>query len=127
MNWNEIGTQIILGIVGLVFSSLGIFVTYLINKYIKDKDLKELMESLHQLVRDCVLEVYQTYVEALKCKDIFNKEAQNIALEKCLELIRTNMSPKIKTWLETNIGDINKYLKGLIESQIALLKNGGKY
>lgn len=126
MNWSEIGTQIILGLVGLVFSGLGLYVTYLINKHIKDKDLKEIVESLHLLVRDCVLEVYQTYVESLKEQNIFNGNAQRIALDKALKLIETNMTPKIKKWLEENVGDIEAYLKGMIETQIALLKNGGK-
>lgn len=127
MNWGEIGTQIILGAVSLLFGALGIIVTYLINKYIKDKELKEIINSLHELVRASVLEIYQTYVEELKDKNMFDEKAQKEALQRCLDLIRVNMPDKVKSWLETNVSDIQKYLRSLIEAQIGLLKNGGKY
>lgn len=125
MNWGQIGTEIILGLVGVIFSALGVIITYLINKYIKDQKAKDILNSLHQVVRDSVLEVYQTFVEELKEKDIFDKNAQKMALERCLELIKTNMSNEVKTWLEANVGDITAYLKSLIEAQIGLLKNSG--
>ena len=125
MNWNEIGTEIILSCVGVLFSALGVFVTYLINKYVKDQKIKDIVNSLHQLVRDSVLEVYQLYVEELKKNDNFNRDAQKLALSRCLELIKTNMSNEVKTWLEANYSDINAYLKSLIEAQIGALKNSG--
>ena len=46
MNWGEIGTQLIIGIIGVIISGLGIVVTYLINKYIKS--LKDFL-ALHHL------------------------------------------------------------------------------
>lgn len=125
MNWGQIGTEIIIGIAGVLISALGIFITYLINKYVKDQEAKDIINSLHQVVKDSVLEVYQTFVEELKDKDMFDKNAQKLALERCLELINTNMSQKVKTWLEANVGNITAYLKSLIEAQIALLKNSG--
>lgn len=127
MNWNEIGTQIILGIISILFGVLGIYATYLINKYIKDKELKDIVNSLYELVRTSVLEVYQTYVQELKDKGMFDEKAQKEALQRCLDLIRVNMPDKVKSWLETNVSDIQKYLRSLIEAQIGLLKNGGKY
>ena len=127
MNWNEIGTQLIIGIVGIIISALSIYVTYLINKFIKDKDLKEIILSLNEVVQQAVLTIYQTYVEELKCKNQFTLEAQKIALENCLALVKVNLPLKVKTWLEANYDDIDRHLKSLIEAQIGLLKNkGGK-
>lgn len=125
MDWAQIGTEIILSLVGVLFSALGVFVTYLINKYIKDQKTKDLINSLYDLVRNSVLEVYQTYVEELKDHDMFNVTAQKVALERCLALIKANMSIELKTWLEANYGDITAYLKSLIEAQIGALKNSG--
>lgn len=125
MNWGQIGTEIIIGFVGVLITALGLVVTYLINKYIKDQELKDILNSLHELVRNSVLEVYQTFVEALKDKDIFDKKAQKLALERCLNLIKTNMPPKVEEWLKSNVKDIDAYLKGLIEAQIGALKNSG--
>lgn len=126
MDWNEIGTQLIIGVVGVVISALGVYVTYLINKWVKDNELKNIISSLNQVVQQSVLNVYQTYVEELKCKNEFTLQAQKIALEHCLKLIKANIPMKVKEWLEANYEDIEAYLKTLIEAQIGLLKNGGK-
>lgn len=122
MNWGEIGTQVILGIVGVIISSLGVFATYLVNKYVNDNKLKTILNSLTTLVQNSVLEVYQTYVEALKKAGSFDAEAQKIALERCLALIKANMPKELETWLKSNYSDIESYLKSLIEAQIGLLK-----
>ena len=36
MNWNEIGTQLIIAIGSILISGAGLLVTYFINKFIKD-------------------------------------------------------------------------------------------
>lgn len=127
MNWEQIWTEIILSFVGIVFSALGVLVTCLINKYVKNQKLKDIINSLHQVVKDSVLEVYQTFVQELKEKDTFGPRSQKEALERCLVLINKNISDDVKTWLESNVSNVNDYLKSLIEAQIGLLKNtGGK-
>lgn len=122
MNWSEIATQIILSVLGVVISGVGVLLTYFINKYIKNDKLKTVLNSLNDLVRNSVAEVYQTYVEALKKGNMFDEKAQKEALERCLNIINTNMTKDIKEWLEANQSDIESYLKSLIEAQVALLK-----
>ena len=126
MDWNGIATEIILGVVGLVMSTFGILITYLINKYIKNDEIKGIVNSLNELVRNSVLEIYQTYVEALKKCGSFNETAQNEALERCLALINRNMPENVHAWLQESFCDIDAYLKSLIEAQIGLLKNQSK-
>lgn len=126
MNWGEIGTQVILGILGVVLSSLGVIVTYLVNKYVNDAKLKNILTSLNALVQNSVLEVYQTYVEALKKAGNFDAEAQKLALERCLTLIKANMPKDIETWLKANYSNVESYLKSLVEAQIGFLKNNAK-
>lgn len=123
MNWNSILTELIIGLIGVIISGLGIYVTYLINKWIKDQELKDMINSLNEIIRNAVLEVYQTYVQELKDKNIFDKEAQKIALEQALKIIKENMPEKIEAWLKTNITNYQEYLIGLIEAQIGALKN----
>lgn len=122
MNWNEIGTEIILSIIGLVVSGLGALITYLINKYIKNEQLKTIINSLNELVKTSVATIQQTYVDELKKGGMFDKEAQKQALERCLELIKSNMPNDISNWLKSNYSDIEAYLKSLIEAQVSLLK-----
>lgn len=127
MNWTEIGTQVIIAIIGVVVSGLGTLITFLINKYVKNDKLKTILNSLHELVKDSVLEIQQTYVEVLKKDGAFTPEAQKEALERCLLIIKTNMPKDIKAWLEANVDDLEAYLRTLIEATIGSLKiSGGK-
>jgi len=125
MNWNEIGTQLIIGIIGVVISALGIFVTYLINKWVKNDELKQIMTSLYQLVESAVLDIQQTYVDEMKKNNMFDYEAQKIAVEKSLKVIKANMPIKVESWLKSNYIDIDNYLRTLIEAQVKSLKIGG--
>lgn len=125
MDWNQIGTQIIIGIVGVIVSGLGIVFTYLINRFIKNDELKQIMNSLNQLVKSAVLEIQQIYVDELKKNGAFNYEAQKLAIEKCLNTIKANMPIKVEQWLKSNFKDIEGYLRTLIEAQVKLIKIGG--
>ena len=122
MNWAEIGTEIFLSLVGVLISGLGIFITYLINKYIKNDQIKTYLNSLHDIVKSCTQEVYQTYVDALKKNNAFDKEAQEYALNLCLEKVNQNLPKDLKNWLDTYQVDVNKYLISLIESNVYLMK-----
>lgn len=120
--WEQIGTEIILGIIGVVISGLGGLITYLINKFVKDNQLKTILNSLNDLVKNAVAEVYQTYVEALKKGGMFDANAQKEALERCLAVIKANMPKDVQKWLEANYASVEDYLKTLIEANVALLK-----
>ena len=115
---NEIYSKLIT----LVISLLGVYLTYLINKLVKNKELKDILLSFHDLIRNSVLNIQQTYVDALKKCGNFSPEAQKEALERCLELVKANMPNDIKSWLQANYSDIDAYLKSQIEAQIAELK-----
>lgn len=123
MDWAEIGTQVILGIIGVLITGLGTLITVLINKYVKNDKLKNILASLNEVVQKAVSEVYQTYVEALKKDGMFDAEAQKEALNKALEIIKTNASKDVMKWLQANYTDIDAYLKSQIEAVIGLLKN----
>lgn len=122
MSWETLLTEIILSIAGVVVSALGALVSYWISKKIKDDKIKTIVNELNEVVKKATLEVYQTYVEELKEKNMFDVEAQKKALSRALDIIKTNLSTDVLKWLETNFKDVEKYLKGLVEAQIALLK-----
>jgi hypothetical protein len=122
MDWNQIGTQIIIGVLGIIISGLGIFFTYLINRFIKNDELKQIMNSLNEIIINSVLDIQQTYVDELKKNNIFDYEAQKIAIEKCLSKIKANMPLKVEEWLKSNFKDVEGYLKSQIEAQVKKLK-----
>ena len=126
MNWAEIGTQIVVGIIGVLLTGLGTLITFLINKYIKNDKLKTILSSLNETVRNAVSEVYQTYVEALKKDGMFDVEKQKEALNKALEIIKTNLPTDVMNWVKENYSDIDSYFKSQIEAAIGLLKNSAK-
>ena len=126
MNWAEIGTQVILGIIGVLITGLGTLITVLINKYVKNDKLKNILASLNEVVQKAVSEVYQTYVEALKKDGMFDAEAQKEALNKALEIIKANAPTDLMNWLKENYSDVDAYLKSQIEAAIGLLKNSAK-
>lgn len=123
MNWAEIGSQVVLAIIGVLITGLGTLITFLINKFVKDSKLKNILASLNEVVQKAVSEVYQTYVEALKKDGMFNAETQKEALNKALEIIKTNASKDVMDWLKANYTDIDVFLKSQIEAMIGLLKN----
>lgn len=122
MDWGEILTKIILSVASVLISALGVYVTYLINKHIKNEQLKRIVNSLKDLIQHSVLETQQTYVDALKKAGSFDLEAQKQALERCLNNIKANMPSDVENWLKSNYTDVESYLKSLIEAQIGLLK-----
>lgn len=123
MDWAEIGTQVIVGIIGVLITGLGTLITVLINKYVKNDKLKTILNSLNEVVKNAVLEVYQTYVEALKKDGMFYIERQKEALNKALEIIKTNLPADVMQWVQDNYSDIDTYFKSLIEAAIGGLKN----
>ena len=125
MDWAEIGTQIILGVIGVLITGLGTLITFLINKYVKNDQLKRILSSLNETVRNATSEVYQTYVEALKDTNMFTDAAQKKALEKALIIIKNNLPTDVMDWVKENYTDIDGYLKSLVEAAIGLLKNSG--
>lgn len=124
MNWGEIGTQVILAILGLITTALGTIITLLINKYVKDEKLKNMLLNLNNLIQNCVLETQQTYVDALKKQGKFDKTAQLEALELSLNKAKTTMSKEMWDFLVANYQDPDGYLRSLIEAKIGSIKLG---
>ena len=107
---------------------LGIITTYIIS-YIKAKT-KELdttnsndvlikyVNMLSQTVCDCVIATNQTYVNALKDKNAFTKEAQDIAFQKTYDAVITILSEDAKEYLTHAYGDLSIYIKNMIEAEV---------
>ena len=122
-------------IVNILYSALGIIITGLvtwgvakftqwINTKIEDKKAANYINTIMTIAGNCVKEIYQTYVEALKEAGSFDKEAQKKALDMCLEKIKGQLAPDLIEYITTNFGDMTDYLKSIIESLIYTFKNG---
>ena len=80
------------------------------------------MEMLRDTVIDCVIATNQTYVEALKNQNAFDKEAQKKAFEMSYNAVLDILADDAKEYLETAVGDLQTYITKLIEAQVNLNK-----
>ena len=85
------------------------------NTDINSKYLSMAVDAIYA----ATLETTQTYVNALKDKNLFDKEAQKIALQMSLEKAKEIMGDEVRKGLESIVGDINTYITSQIESIIA--------
>ena len=83
---------------------------------------KKYMELLRDTVIDCVIATNQTYVEALKNKNAFDKQAQEEAFKLSYNAVMEILSDDAKEFLNSAVGDLNEYVTKLIEAQVKLNK-----
>lgn len=117
----------------IIWSAVGIIVTGLIswatarlvaflNSKIKDAKVKQWATDLTNIIMSSVMTIAQTYVDSLKQQGAFTEEKQKEAFNKCLDLIKSQLTPDLKKYIEENFGDMEAYLKTQIEAMIKSLK-----
>ena len=62
----------------------------------------------------------QTYVDALKEQNAFDKEAQKIAFEKTKDAILKLLTEECKKCLGEIVGDLNEYITAQIEAAVRI-------
>lgn len=115
-----------------VIPLLGILTTYLVklirkkNKELDEKVSKEVsrkyIDMLADTITDCVISTNQTYVDALKEANAFDKEAQKKAFELTYNKIMNVLTEDAKEYLTTIYGDLEIYITTKIESEVKLYK-----
>ena len=115
-----------------VITLLGILTTYLVklirkkNKELDAKVSKEVskkyIDMLADTITDCVVSTNQTYVDALKEANAFDKEAQKKAFELTYNKIMNVLTEDAKEYLTTVYGDLEIYITTKIESEVKLYK-----
>lgn len=105
---------------------LGILTTYFIV-FIKNKsnELKEVTDNelyrkyidlLQDTIVRCVIATNQTYVENLKNKNAFDKEAQEEAFKMTYNAVMVILTDDAKEYLNNAVGDLQLYVTKLIEA-----------
>lgn len=121
----------------IIFTALGMIITGLaswatsaliqwLNSKIKNKELAMLAETILLITNNAVKATYQSYVEGLKGTDAWTKEAQEKALLMALDTIKNELTVEAIDFIKERHGDLDTYLKILIESVLYDLKNGNK-
>lgn len=121
----------------IIFSAIGVIITGLaswattilvkwLNTKIKNKELASFSEMVVTIVTNAVKCTYQSYVEGIKGTDQWTKEAQEKALQLALETAKKELTTNAVKYIENQHGDIDNYIKTLIESILYDLKNTNK-
>ena len=106
-----------------VISFLGFKLSSFLSERIKDEKAAAFLKRACEIVLNAVRSVFQTYVESLKNSGNFNQDAQAIAFNKAKAIILNQMTQELKTFIITNYGDLDEWIKNQIEASINLLKN----
>lgn len=123
MDWQSIIIQII----SLVLAALGAWVLAkvksLINTKIKNEKARALLDPATTVVSNVVKATYQTYVESIKGTDAWTKAAQEKALQDAVTAARSQLSEEVEKYISDNFGDVETWIKSLIETTLYNLKN----
>ena len=122
---NIILSALSIAVTGLVSWRVSLFISWM-NSKIKDQELAKHLTKITQIVTDAVMNVYQSFVETLKANGSFTEECQKQAKEKALEIINSQLTEELKSYISSNYGDIQAWLSNKIEAVIYTLKATNK-
>ena len=115
-----------------VIPLLGILTTYLVklirkknkelDEKVSNKISRKYIDMLADTITDCVVSTNQTYVDALKEANAFDKEAQEKAFKLTYNKIMNVLTEDAKEYLTTIYGDLEIYITTKIESEVKLYK-----
>ena len=115
-----------------VIPLLGVLTTYLVklirkkNKELDEKVSNNIsrkyIDMLADTITNCVVSTNQTYVDALKEANAFDKEAQEKAFELTYNKIMNVLTEEAKEYLTAIYGDLEIYITTKIESEVKLYK-----
>ena len=111
---------------------LGILTKYLVSyieagrQSLKDKNNNEITDKyidlLAETIETCVIATNQTYVESLKKKNQFTKEAQLEAFRMTKEAVLTILSEDAEKYLTEIYGDLDAYIVNQIQACVNINK-----
>ncbi len=94
-----------------------------LNTKIKNANYAKYLKDAVAIVTKSVKSTYQTYVEALKDKNMFTEEAQKEALARATSSTKLQLSQDLQSFICSNFGDLETWIQETIESSLYDLKN----
>lgn len=76
------------------------------------------IDMLSDTITSCVIATNQTYVDALKEKNIFDADAQKEAFKRTYQAVMSILTEEAQTYLENIYGDLEKYITQRIEAEV---------
>lgn len=88
----------------------------------KNEYAQKYIDMLNNTITSAVIAVNQTYVDALKEKNAFDKAAQEEAFKRVYETVMLSLTEEADRYLGEIIGDLNAYITAKIEEQVKINK-----
>lgn len=84
----------------------------------ENETVKSILDDAAKAVMRGVAFVSQTYVDTLKKDDAFSESAQEEAFRRCLSKVKSILTETAKTTISKLYGDLDEYLRTLIEAEV---------
>ena len=102
---------------GYVVQIIRVKMNEIIDK--QDNNLsKKYLDMLTNTITNCVIAVNQTYVDSLKKRGEFTPEAQKEAFEMVYKQVLSTLTEESRTYLSEIYGDLDDFIKVLIEAKV---------
>lgn len=113
----DVAITIIIALGGAAIAFLRIKISS-INKNSSNELANRIRWEVESAVEDAVMAVNQTFVEELKKKNLFDKEAQEEAFDRALDGTLKALSQSTVEFINNTYGDITIWLKDKIEAAV---------
>ena len=129
MDWMEMLKQIFQVCIIPLLGILTVYIVKFINA--KSEELKATANNklyqkyitlLTDTITSCVIATNQTYVDALKDKNAFDKEAQKEAFNRTYNAVLAILTDDVKNYFAEAVGDFQAFLTEKIEAEVKLNK-----
>ena len=129
MDWLNFANEAIQVLLPVAALALATTITFYVCKLIKagqDKSENEKVDKylgmLNTTITNAVLATTQTYVDALKGQNAFDKEAQQKAFDMTYDAVMAVLSEEAKKYLVEAVGDLRLYVTNQIEATVKMTK-----
>lgn len=129
MEWLNLANEAVQVLLPIAALALATTITYYVGKLIKagqDKSENEKVDKylgmLNTSITNAVLATTQTYVEALKGKNAFDKEAQQKAFDMTYNAVMSVLTDEAKKYLAEAVCDLQLYVTNQIEATVKMTK-----
>jgi hypothetical protein len=129
MDWLNFANEAVQVLLPVAALALATTITFYVGKLIKagqDKSENEKVDKylamLNTTITNAVLATTQTYVEALKGKNAFDKDAQQQAFDMTYTAVMSVLSDEAKKYLAEAVGDLRVYVTNQIEATVKMTK-----
>lgn len=115
--WGALGT-LVTGFIGWLTTTAVMW----LNSKIKDQKLARWSSAIAEIIFNAVQSVQQTFVDTMKKSGKWNEEVAKEALDKCLAIVKGELTEELRKYITDNFGDMEEWLINQIESVIYQIK-----